>query len=317
MSLHRDPEFLEADLYAYITRLLERCHISRPDVQICQISQAEESGLGYDACITSICPFYVQLKRSYFYPANSTSAIIQDRSKLNLPVDEGAYFFKLHRTSKHASDLQHNLLYRLSQSEAAGYLAPLFFRRRALQELEQDYALWAWRYGQLTIADMAGTPTPIRHVRLLHKMITIPPHIAVADANHRYSFTSPADVCFHSDPERVQGDGIVTFADFIGRIGPERADRQGNGMRSPERAAGDVIQRLPDVLGLQPGSHTLREMVRRSFEQILGPEFKIPKNPTAALMRMDPGPLVTLRIVGNLLEYEWGIRQYAVVKRAQ
>ncbi|WP_437905056.1 hypothetical protein WME95_42865 [Sorangium sp. So ce327] len=316
MSQHRDPEFLEADIATYITRLLERCRMSRPDVQVCQISQAEENGVGYDACITSICPFFVQLKRSYFYTPDSTSAIITDRTKLKLPTSQGVYFFKLHRTSKHANELQHNALHRLAQSEVAAYLAPLFFRRRSLESIPEDYALWAWSYGPVSITDSRHMIN-ISRVRLFHNLITIPPHAPVTSANHRYSYTSPADVCFHSDPEPVQGPNIATFAGLLQRLETEGFQERGARMRSPQQAAEDVVPRLPEVLGLNKRSHALREVVSRGFEQVLGPDYKIPSNPTLALINMQLGPLPSLRIFGNILEYEWGIRQYAVVKRAQ
>ncbi|WP_437286296.1 hypothetical protein [Sorangium sp. So ce406] len=315
MSQHRDPEFLEADLATYLTRLLERCRISRPDVQVCQISQAEENGAGYDACITSICPFFVQLKRSYFYTPSSASTILTERTKLKLPTDQGVYFFKLHRTSKHAKELQHNALHRLAQSEAAAYLAPLFFRRQALENIPNDYALWAWSYGPVSITDSLST-IDISRVRLFHRLITIPPHKPVTNANHKYSYTSPGDVCFHSDPEPLQDPRIMTLTELLQRLGTEGPQERGSRMRSPQQAAEEVVPRLPEVLGLAKQSRALREVVSRGFEQVLGPDYKIPSNPTLALINMHLGPIPSLRIFGNILEYEWGIRQYAVVKRA-
>lgn len=317
MSTLYKPEFVEADLVAYITRLLERCHLHRPEVQVCQISQAEENGVGYDACITSICPFYLQLKRSYFYPAISTSDIIKDRSRLALATDAGAYFFHLHPTSKTASELQHNALHRLSQTEVAAYVAPLFFRRRVLLEsVPRDYALWAWRYGPVTLVDSETNSVEVTRVRLFHNLITIPPHKTVTDANHRYSYTSPADVCFHSDPERLQGGSFDTFVEFLlGFVRDQQGER--GRMRSPAEAARDVVSRLPEIIGLPVRSRALRDIVARGFHQVLGPDYAIPANPAIALMSKHIDPITTLRVFGNILEYEWGIRQYGVVTRAE
>ncbi|KZB67197.1 hypothetical protein [Thalassospira sp. MCCC 1A02491] len=195
-------------------------------------SRDKERWLGADARlhsrISGFRPFYMQFKRPSAYPDFSTAGIIKDRKNLKLGVSPRALYFDLRAKKDHHHDFQHNILFKLRRrlrnrgiGEAA-YVCPLFLDRAAYRSNLHWAGLLLWRGFwkgnpwslEKILLHHGRTVNHFERIPVLAEHITVPPHVDVTSAKHRYSFTeSGTDLCFHS-PQSLP-EGVMSFAKFL------------------------------------------------------------------------------------------------------
>lgn len=230
VGLRQNADFSEDTVAIAIDSYLTLATFPRSRLTIEPFTRQRERWLGADARIASkiegFMPFYLQFKRPSLYPASSTSRVITDRQGMNPPLETNpaVLFFDLRRLGAGHRLLQHNVLYRLRRriqrfaNGEAVYVCPLFLGRDAYRShlhmagLHAFRRFWRrvpWNYREVRIRQLGAIPH-FESVPALAEHISIPPHVEVATASHRYSFTDQArDVCFHS-PEHVP-EGPTTF----------------------------------------------------------------------------------------------------------
>lgn len=271
-GLKIDADFTEEVVGFALESFLAVMSFPRHRFSIEPFSRARERGLGADARlrgkIQGFRPFYMQFKRPSAYPYDSTSKIIIDRNNLNLSVYPHALYFDLRQKGAHHWDFQHNILFRLRQRLRkkqlgdAAYVCPLFLKqstyRSHLHWLGISLWLRFWRkhpcdFEGILVNDN-GTLLQFDRIPMLAAHITVPPHIIVTNAKHRYSFTEAGnDLCFHS-PETLPDVGMNLGA-FLNTLSTGFLD--GAEKILPQKAYEELQALMKEALGDVPEAHQL------------------------------------------------------------
>jgi len=131
------PDFTE-DLVGFMVQsMLTIARFPRAPFAMVPLSKTEERIYGADVKIESICPIYIQFKRSLAYPDYSTARFIKDRKKLKANCAPRTLYFELRAKKPEHKDYQHNILFDLktildvAKKGKVFYTAPLFLNRTA------------------------------------------------------------------------------------------------------------------------------------------------------------------------------------------
>ena len=257
----RVSEFTEEDFISAIETYLARAAYPRYDIEITRISQDEERDLGYDGVMTCLVPFYIQFKRSCFNTPEYKGQLAYDRLNCGFADKEGFFSFRLHKDRQTHGYDQHNALFKLSQASKAAYVAPLFYKRRRLSSLKALSSMYPWTLKDIIVLESRPIPASVRfrRVRLLHDCITIPPHKDIPDrlASHHYSFTQRGNVCYHSDPERLDIPHL-RFLEFLQEVIEKviSIDRKA----IPNAIA--VIKLLPELMGTYWSARYFKALIK-------------------------------------------------------
>ncbi|GAA3927576.1 hypothetical protein GO495_05475 [Chitinophaga oryziterrae] len=227
------PDFTEDIVGFMIQSILTITRFPRAPFALVPLSKKDEVIYGADALIDSISPIYIQFKRSFAYPDNSTSSIIKDRKKLRVNCSPRTLFFELRDKQPKHTDYQHNVLFNLkAKLDATGkgkafYTAPLFLNRTAYLLAVHMSSLLSWRpwhwfmhdpfYEQTqNILDSTGNMR-FQNIPILKEHIVIPPHTIVTTHKHKYSYLETGgEICFH-DPTYLNNQSTLgqTIYDFL------------------------------------------------------------------------------------------------------
>lgn len=253
-GLRLDADFTEDIVGFALESFLATMSFPHRRFSIEPFSRSKERWLGADARllgeIRGFRPFYMQFKRPSAYPDYSTAGIVKDRKALNLGVAPRTLYFDLRKKSPHHWDFQHNILLRLHRRLRvkglgdAAYVCPLFLDRSAYRFHMHwsGLSLWPrfWRHAPWELEDVllndGGRTIRFDRVPVLAEHITVPPHISVTSAKHRYSFDeNGAQLCFHSPEALPDGAGSLSkflagvsegFLDDGDKIRPEQANEE-------------------------------------------------------------------------------------------
>lgn len=235
MGKRIDADYPEDLVGIAIESFLTQLSFPRQRFSIEPFSRSRERWLGADARIYSevrgFRPFYMQFKKPAAYPDDSASKIIIDRRKGNLKTSPRALYFPLREKKPAHHDFQHNVLLRLRDRLTkrglgdAAYVCPLFVDRSTYRYalggagLRRWFGFWCddpWDLAEVLLED-AGRTIRFDRIPLLSEHVTVPPHVSVTTAKHRYSFTETGDeLCFHS-PESLP-DGSTDLASFLSKV---------------------------------------------------------------------------------------------------
>lgn len=213
----RKPEFIEDDFISGLETAVSKSWHPPWPLEISRVSQDAEHTLGYDGVLTSLVPFYIQFKASYFCLPQFTGATTGQRNDLGLPTNRGYFRFKLHKDKKTKRFDQHNALFKLGRSQRVAYVAPMFYKKQQLTAFKQMSMRLPWAYDDYMIFDHPRRRNfSIRSSRAFARCITIQPHREIEDkeASHYYSFSDDANAGFHSKPENV-GRGVQSLSQFL------------------------------------------------------------------------------------------------------
>ncbi len=262
----RKPEFIEDDFISAIETAINRHFFyNGKSVEISRISQKDENELGYDGIFTTLVPFYIQFKRSFFYNPNFKGKLMKDRKKLGLPVDKG--FFSMELLRKNNSFEQHNALYKLSKNSKAVYVAPKFYKKNDLSKLkEHNNDRLPVYYDEVNVHSMFGFPYSRRYIYgrtlLFENSITVPPHDFITDnePSHYYTFDrSNKNVGFHSDPIIPENFKIQDLYQFLGDIFEnEQKDQQ---------ISNTNFQLLPSLFNLEKNSNEFLDIINLAIDR--------------------------------------------------
>ena len=284
-GLRIDANYTEDVVGFALESFLTLLSFPRQRFSIEPFSRGKERWLGADARLHSrirgFRPFYMQFKRPAAYPDFSTSKIIIDRRKAGLTTTPRALYFPLRQKQVTHHDFQHNVLFRLRRRLLnhglgdAAYVCPLFLDRSAyrLNLHWSGLARWGrfWRHHPWELEDVliedGGRGIRFDRLPVFAEHITVPPHVAVTTASHKYSFTeSGTDLCFHS-PEALP-DGSTNLATFLGKISAGFLD--GGEKLSPDRSDQMLSELIADVYGDQ---ETVTATFRTEGEDPIGRWF--------------------------------------------
>ena len=228
-------DFTEDNVSVALQMLLTTLSFPFHRFSVDMMARKRERYLGADARlngrIRGFRPFYMQFKRPSAYPDYSTSKIVADRAALGMSCAPYALFFPLREKKLGQRDFQHNALLKLRRrlqprglGEAA-YVCPLFLDhvlyRSAMHHngLLHRFAFWRhdpWLLEEMLIHD-GGRTIAFDRIPILAEHVTIPPHVAVTDAKHHYSFNeSGGQLCFH-DPTALP-EGSSSLAKFLTQV---------------------------------------------------------------------------------------------------
>lgn len=253
------PEFIEEDFISGLETALKGTFHPPWPLEISRVSQDVEHFLGYDGVLTSLIPFYIQFKRSYFCIPAYRGQLAKNRDHLELPTRRGFFNFALHKDKASKKFLQHNVLFQLSQHATAAYVAPLFYKKQQLTAFKRLTLDLPWRYEDSLIYDPAlDGPRRIRHTRSFSHCITVPPHREVTDtsASHHYTFMRDGrSLCFHSEPEipKISGKTLDQFLESLANRTLERIN---------ENSIGWLLKVLPALYGTEWKNRTFRSMIK-------------------------------------------------------
>ena len=228
------PDFTEEIVGFMIQSMLTVTRFPRAPFALVPLSKKDEVIYGADALIDSISPMYIQFKRSFAYPDNSSSSIIKDRKKLKASCSPRTLFFELRNKQPKHIDYQHNVLYDLKvKLDASGngkafYTAPLFLNRAAYLLAVHMSSLLSWRpwhwfmhdpfYEQMQNVLTTTGSIRFQNIPILKEHVVIPPHTRVKNHKHKYSYLETGnEVCFH-DPTNLENQSTLgqTIYDFLG-----------------------------------------------------------------------------------------------------
>lgn len=263
-GLRIDADFTEDVVGFALESFLTVMSFPRHRFSIEPFSRAKERWLGADARLYSeiqgFRPFYMQFKRPSAYPDVSSSGVIKDRKKLSLQTSPRALYFDLRGKQPHHRDFQHNVLLRLrARLRAKGigdaaYVCPLFLDRSVYRfHLHwSGLSLWPrfWRRYPWDVKNILlkhpGTTFHFYRIPVFAEHMTVPPHLPIGTAKHRYSFTEAGtELCFHSPESLPQGS--ASLAEFLAGV----SDGFLNGGKKIQRAhAGKELRDLIKSTGV-------------------------------------------------------------------
>ncbi len=234
-GLRIDANYTEDVVGFALESFLTLMSFPRQRFSIEPFSRGKERWLGADARlhgrISGFRPFYMQFKRPAAYPDFSASKIVADRRKAGLITAPRSLYFPLRQKRETHRHFQHNVLLRLRERLLnrglgdAAYVCPLFLDRSAyrLNLHWSGLAQWGrfWRHHPWELEDIllehGGRQIRFDRMPVFAEHISVPPHVAVTTASHKYSFTEKgADLCFHS-PEALP-DGSMDLATFLDKV---------------------------------------------------------------------------------------------------
>lgn len=261
------PEFTEEEYISALETHLNLCAFRGGQVAIHRVSQDKERDLGYDGVMNSIVPIYIQFKRSYFCTSHFNGKTKKDRVKHSLGCSRGFYEINLHKDKKTQKFEQQNALWVLSKSHTAVYVAPLFYKRSRIDNLRHYDPRLPWRYHKIRLID-SNAPTLRREfsrVKLFHDSVTIPPHREIADKSpsHKYTVDTNLEVCFHSDPEPLEGHCRL-LSDLLHDL----LTRSKEGPIDPNTAANNLLSVLPKLYESDWQTEIFRDLVTRYLEEL-------------------------------------------------
>jgi len=216
-----------------IQSMLTITRFPRSPFALVPLSKKDEVIYGADALIESISPLYIQFKRSFAYPNNSSSKIIRDRKRLKANYSPRTLFFELRNKQPKHTDYQHNVLFDLKTKldtlgkGKAFYTAPLFLNRTAYLLAVHMSSLLSWRPWHWIFFDPFDAQTQnivtstgsirFQNIPILKEHIVIPPHAKVTTHKHKYSYLETGkEICFH-DPTILENQSTLgqTIYDFL------------------------------------------------------------------------------------------------------
>jgi hypothetical protein len=234
-GLRIDANYTEEVVGFALESFLSVMSFPRHRFSIEPFSRSKERWLGADARlharIRKFRPFYMQFKRPAAYPDFSKSKIVTERRKAGLTATPRVLYFPLRQKRETHRDFQHNVLYRLRQRLLnrglgdAAYVCPLFLDRSAyrlnlhwsgLAQWGRFWRHYPWELEELLLED-GGRRIRFDRIPVFAEHISVPPHIVVTTASHKYSFSEcGSDLCFHS-PEALP-DGSMALATFLAKV---------------------------------------------------------------------------------------------------
>lgn len=251
-------EFLESELELYVQRLLiHESYATGNEYRMLKISPNDERLKGYDAEIVGMTSFYCQFKTSEWLTKGDLYKKRQNFCRTAGWPQSSFYSFALRVPNdpadrKNSQVWQHNVLHSLWKNNPTGvaYVAPLFHTRAELDLHEPLISRGCClcgechsRHGWSGITIKAAGVNGHGRCRLpfFDGLVSIPPHAPVKDLKHSYCFTSPSDITFHSEPERVGGQTLSGALESFVReaIGDDR--QKITDERMTEREARELI----------------------------------------------------------------------------
>ncbi|WP_326984591.1 hypothetical protein VUJ46_08685 [Chryseobacterium sp. MYb264] len=180
-----------------------------------RLISVDEQITGADKLFDRFVPIYFQFKVSQGLKPNATileqfknkplAKIIKFRNDNNYITDPILYF-QLRKKAKTATDLQHNILYRLNSEsfQHAVYIAPLTLDSQEYENMLNERWFFRFINNPLIRKDLSINDTlervnyEFRSLPFLRHHIAIPPHKTTDTHNHHYSYSkSGGDVIWH------------------------------------------------------------------------------------------------------------------------
>jgi len=242
-------------------------------------SQSKESKKGADAIVLDsmkLIPFYVQFKLPTAYCSESKAKFISERNELRVNSDPFAFYFKLRKKAKNATELQHNLLFSLNKAKMpAVYVCSHYLDRTSLNDLFHQRKIFYWVLHSLglpkaildakisagrTSKEISITNTANKRSKLkfsyipsLPGHIVFPPHEWVSTHDHKYSFSSLGEeLCFHSphsiDTVPISFDQFIKDRVFSTYLNEEDSPRGVITSDQAKSALNDLIRRVGQSL---------------------------------------------------------------------
>jgi hypothetical protein len=296
------PDFTEDDYISAIETAMNRSFYYRDkEIEISRISQTDENELGYDGILSTIVPFYIQFKRSYFYSPQFKGALLTGRKSVCLPTNRG--FYALELLKKNGRYDQHNTMYLLSQKAKASYVAPLFYKSKDLARLKSyGNRLVPSYFDDISIYDFTNSSQyQYSNIRFFKDSITITPHNSINDQepSHHYSYCKGLKIGFHSEPINLENSESENLLNFINEIviAEKREDT--------EIQVSKIFDSIPDFFNLERASKDIEIIIQNSINRISSNDRK--GNSDLIL-----GELTTtdkLLILEDILYEYFGIRQ--------
>lgn len=294
-SLRLDADYTEDTVGFALESFLTLLSFPRQRFSIEPFSRAKERWLGADARLDSrirgFRPFYMQFKRPSAYPDHSTARIIKERKDLELDSSPRSLYFSLREKQENHRSYQHNVLFRLRKHLIrrgigdAAYVCPLFLDRSAyrfhlhvagLSLWPRFWRLHPWDFEEI-ILNHGGSEICFNRIPVLAEHVSIPPHDAVINAKHMYSFTEMGtDLCFHSPMSLPEGANLLPSfltkisMGFLGdgeKILLENANKELQDLMGVTEEAEAVSSRLSQIDSDDPIANWLEwgDILRREF----------------------------------------------------
>ncbi|WP_139362290.1 hypothetical protein [Hymenobacter sp. CRA2] len=295
------PDFIEEDFISALETGLNRTfYYKDKSVGISRISQADENELGYDGVLTTIVPFYIQFKRSYFFTPSFSGKLLSDRNKISLPTQKGFFAFEL--LKKENGYKQHNVMHELSQKHHAAYVAPLFYKKQDLLSIKQYREdVIPTHFHNIIILDSSSYAHNFDNVKVFKNSLTIPPHSKIYDKNtsHHYSYCKELKVGFHSKPENLMDSSSETLNSFLKRISEHKNTQL-------EENTNNLFNSLPLYLGFKSTkSKNYKSILSASINRISTTDVPLTDNVFSNLTTIDK-----LLITEDILQHYLNIWQF-------
>jgi hypothetical protein len=241
-------------------------------------SRRIEGELGYDLELSTPIPFFLQLKVSAFFEANSRSSLIASRR--NFSYRDSFGFFRIPWWDKGLDKKQHNLLFSLKEKfnhqAFVFYVAPLFYEYRILKALIRE-SHYIWNNYNYVLNKLRR---PIRIFSesflgndffilfpFLRSSIYIEPHDEINDSqNHFYTYNFFKEVAFHSEEGKPVKGSIYFDYEIILQL---LAYAHGENKKLTLNRINDLIIEALSTLEREPISKEVATNVLYGFPQFL------------------------------------------------
>lgn len=297
------PDFVEEDFISAVETNFNRSkYYSSKNIQIRRISQCDENELGYDGVLTTIVPFYIQFKRSYFYTPFFKGKLSADRKSKCLPIDKGFYALELLRKNKKYE--QHNAMFKLSQTANAAYVAPLFYKSNVLDQIKSSNSDRLPNFfNNVAFFDfIEGKSYRFNSVRTLKNAVSITPHRKIIDKepSHHYSYSKDLKIGFHSESELVDSNKVTTLYKFVSQL------IETNKLNNQEEYVDKIFRTIETLFKAQENSNEFGEVVNLSIRRLSSNSELIDFSDTKDRLSI----LDKLSISEDILKQYFGIQQF-------
>jgi hypothetical protein len=260
-------DFTADDVQHAVETITNGIWIPVPGIQLCRMSRLTAADTGPRGELVGVTPFAFAFKAPSFVPSSSESRINADRAEAGRTGGD-SFCFPVSADADTLEHTTHNALARLSKRISAGYVSPLFFRRKNLNALRRSGTQSLDR----NISEKNGYGIATNPLAAGMSFIKADDVIEKSESQLYVSYTKNGDPVMHLDGrnEKLAGKPFL-LSDELSRIVTAKNDK------TLESFADDIIEMIPELFGQSWNSRKMKYIVESALLEHLD-ETEIPSS---------------------------------------
>lgn len=293
-------DFTTDDIQHAVELITNGIWIPVPGIQFSRMSRLSIADTGPRGELIEIIPFAFAFKAPSFIPSSAESKINADRSDAGRSGGE-SFCFSISADADTLEHTTHNALARLSKRITAGYVSPLFFRRKNLNALRRSGTQSIEKYN---INDKNGFGIGSNPLVSGMAFLQVQDEIEKSESQLYVSYTKNGDAVLHLEGknEKLACKPFLLSDELSQIITSKNED-------SLERFAEDIIGMIPELFGQSWSSRKIRYIVESALLEHLD-ETEIPASASLQKAIEHLPPVEKIIVAEKVLRNHLGIVLY-------